>query len=412
MITAEVTLPSPILIEVTLPLSAVGGECAPGIYQNSNNSFEQEIESSETYSAPDIKVTTPKIGNNDIDGGIVPKYLALVPANLDHELPEIEVYSDNTQDPASKRKAKPGVSIFGPFLIVEDENGTELLNVRSLPFLLQDGTIEFKLPVQVVPNITHTDSTGIEVELPAQTPFIATPSFPEQVVPQPLKITNPQSISGSYLSQYSGDLIDVFQTGLFDPSDHSLICPRYRKCDPSNIFRLDPSTPNPFGTIYRYTLLNGAHADINETTWSSESQIPGKEYFVVDWLINWGFYQPNCGIYSPISLAHDEVISLNASSFKGWNDWIMTPMEHIVKSFCPDLTADQSLNNSNFAKKGLISGSNEVWMWCSNYDWDNPTSVLTRSVNGDIARRSLGNSLTALYICRRIQASDYLLYLP
>lgn len=412
MIVAEVTLPSPIQIEVTLPLLAVGGECAPATYRNNDGSYIQEINSGETFIAPTVNIRAPKIGNNDIDGQAVQDYSVNIPANTDHILPSTEAYPDPTLELAKKREVKPGAVIAGPIITIEDSLGNVILDLRSDPILLANGDIEFKIPVQELPDLDHTDSDGSTVTLPAQVPFTASPALTEVIVPQPLKITDPSSIKGTYVSQYSGDLIDLFSSGIFDAPDYSSICPRFRKCDPANIFRLDPSTPNPFGTLFRYTLLDGSEADVNETTWSSGIQISGKEYIIVDWLIEWGHYQPNLGLFSPVSSAFDEVISINSSSFKGFSDWIMTPLELMIKSFCPDLSADQSLNNSNFAKKGLISGSNEIWMWTPNYDWDTPTSIFTRSISGDHSRRPVSNSTTALYISRKIQLSDYSSYLP
>lgn len=411
MITATVSLPNPVQVTVILPLLAVGGECAPATYRNNDGSYIQEIESGGQHIAPPIEIRAPKTGNNDIDGQAVADYLVNIPANTDHLLPESAAYSDPTLDPGTKRRVKPGVTIAGPIIKVQDTNEVDIIDVRSTPSLLPDGSIEFKLPVQVLPNITHTDSDGSPVELPAQTPFVASPALPEVIVPQPLKITNPATLPGAYTSEHPGDLIDLFSTGIFASPDYSMVCPRYRKCDPTNHYRLDPTTPNPNGGLHRYTLLNFTPADVNETTWSSGVQIPGKENFVVDWLFEWGFDQGNKGIFSPVSLALDEVGILNAALHKGWGDWIASPLEFIMKSMCPDLSADQAANGHNFLKKGIYSGSNEIWMWTPNYDWDSPTSVFTRSVSGDHSRRPVANSITALYICRKVLQADWAPYL-
>lgn len=408
MITVEFEIKSPITSEISLPLQKIGGDNPPATYRNSDSSFSVDIDAGEEFIADDVVISTAEVGVNDIDGEVVPALNESIPANTDYEV-ELVVAMQNASTFAGKRNLKPGQQVYSEDINILNTAGDLLKRVKHTPTLLENGDVVLKPEQPVISDVVNIDSDGQEAPTPAGVPFIATPAPSLVVGPCRLKQINPADIDPSYTSRGTGDLIDLCNQGVFDDIDHSPNILVERKVNPSDPYSLLPETPNPAGNLDRYTLIDFTPADVDRTTWSSGVQVLGKEYFVIDWAIEFGFLQNNI-VVDIWSNCLAQVQALNTASHKGFDNWFMMSRRICEMSFCPDPSVNHDQSDHNFAKKGIVSGQNELWMWLCDCDYDSANSVFTE-FQGDYARRTNTQTSTGLYVARRVSLADYQQYL-
>lgn len=208
-----------------------------------------------------------------------------------------------------------------------------------------------------------------------------------------------------YGAKYN-ELVNFYEYGF----DHRNI-----QIDASNPYRLDPSTPNPWGGLGRITSTDGTPSDFTlpveeQRGWMNAGYGTGTPLIICDWKHRLMWYVANLGNMGyPAFLA--DIASKNATGFLGYSDWIGATND-AYRSLWPNRRGD--INGAlNVLRDGIESGyintgSNARVLTIERYQ-KNPTSqcrVLATSSHNEGSQFFSYTTDTTGYIFRLITDAD------
>jgi hypothetical protein len=166
----------------------------------------------------------------------------------------------------------------------------------------------------VLPDITHTDSDGSSVVLPAQTPFVCTPSIPQSGILSRRPLFSFQDVSyADYDEKYQ------FNQGWFNfntPANPLVIQDLSLSLDITGRTLLNN---NIFGNKIRFTTISG----------DLPTNINGQ--YIIDNLTGLGYWDATDFVntkstWNDLFGFNGKLKSLNDTNFQGFNDWIVSPI--------------------------------------------------------------------------------------
>jgi hypothetical protein len=275
-----------------------------------------------------------------------------------------------------------GVSTGGTFEVQDvelvDSTGS---SVMSIPVLPPNNFV-------TIPDSTITQVNGSSTDVPFGTNPVC--SFPrieivdqdnnliqnvDSWVPQVQVQTSSSGIvylrpiATATQSVTPGDTFSALQRGYFQYSPPAGVLATLNGQDQNGWYRLKFN--NAFGNDYRFTTSTGRWATDGKLGFVlNDFQADGAfDYYIIDHLTGIGIYQPNINTSPTTGMDWYEscaaVEARNASSFFGWNNWMLfhSALHHLVVR-----KESQYFQISNPFRRGIISGFNENSYWLGEYD--------------------------------------------
>jgi hypothetical protein len=267
--------------------------------------------------------------------------------------------------------------------------GSTTLNVLSSTDSIL-GTVDASVP----DTVKLMDATLSYAKVGTQGQITAPPAATKKAFP----IRHARPISSSF---YTNDFIDLYNSGVFDFWDYTGDVELMKVG--ANDFVLDASTPNPFGTLDRFTATDGTGPTTpNSAEFSSFGA--GETYVVCDWLHRVMWYVANLGNLN-FSDSMAEVTTQNAANLKGYNDWFVTTEEILLASGYTDHSVFYYLSPNMF-QRGAVSGYSEALMWTCRVAELSTANAMSFYPAYDWRRRGLTSTGQTIYLCRTIKDAD------